>query len=303
MSNVIWREIRGTFQRRDRMVYQLIFLNVLVFLAVNLVRVVMYFMNVPFGITGFSNYLALPADLRTLVRQPWTIITYMFTHFEFMHILFNLLVFYWFGKIFSEFAGNKKILPVYLLGGIAGGLLYIATYNIFPVFNNSIGVARAFGASASVMAIVFAATTLVPDYTMFLFLFGAVRIKWIALVLVILDIISIPSSNAGGHIAHLGGALFGFFYVKQLQRGRDPGSPLNSMADRVANWFRKKPDLKVTYRRKEKSTVGSHYKQKNVPQHNDQEKLDFILDKISQSGYESLSKEEKDFLFRMSKEE
>jgi membrane associated rhomboid family serine protease len=303
MSNVIWREIRGTFQRRDRMVYQLIFLNVLVFLAVNLVRVVMYFMNVPFGITGLSNYLALPADLRTLVRQPWTIVTYMFTHFEFMHILFNLLVFYWFGKIFSEFAGNKKILPVYLLGGIAGGLLYIAAYNIFPVFDNSIGVARAFGASASVMAIVFAATTLVPDYTMFLFLFGAVRIKWIALVLVILDIISIPSSNAGGHIAHLGGALFGFFYVKQLQRGRDPGSPLNSLADRFANLFKKKQDLKVTYRRKEKSTVGGNYKQKNVPQHNTQEKLDSILDKISQSGYESLSKEEKDFLFRMSKEE
>jgi hypothetical protein len=138
---------------------------------------------------------------------------------------------------------------------------------------------------------------------MFLFLFGAVRIKWIALVLVILDIISIPSSNAGGHIAHLGGALFGFFYVKQLQRGRDPGSPLNSLADRFANLFKKKQDLKVTYRRKEKSTVGGNYKQKNVPQHNTQEKLDSILDKISQSGYESLSKEEKDFLFRMSKEE
>jgi hypothetical protein len=120
------------------------------------------------------------------------------------------------------------------------------------------------------MAIVFAATTLVPDYTMFLLLFGAVRIKWIALVLVVLDLISLPTDNPGGHIAHLGGALFGFFYIKQLQRGRDPGSPLNSIADRIANLFRRKPDLKVTYRRKE-STVSSGYQQnsrKNDKQRN-----------------------------------
>jgi membrane associated rhomboid family serine protease len=303
MSNVIWKEIRSTFQRRDRMVYQLLFINVIIFLALNLLRVPFYFMNVPFDIYDFRNYIGLPADLKSLAHQPWTLITYMFTHFEFMHILFNMLVFFWFGKILAEFAGNKKILPVYLLGGIAGGLLYVATYNIFPVFSNSVGEARAWGASAGVMAVVFAATTLVPDYTMFLLLFGAVRIKWIALVLVLLDVISIPTDNAGGHIAHLGGALFGFFYVKQLQHGRDPGSPFNSIADRVANLFKRKSDLKVTYRRKEKSTVGSNFQQKVSNKNEKQDRLDTILDKISQSGYESLSKEEKEFLFHMSKED
>jgi len=303
MSNVIWREIRSTMQRRDRMVYQLIFINVIIFLGLNLVRIPFYFMNVSFDIDDFGKYLGLPADLKTLGHQPWTIISYMFTHFEFMHILFNLLIFYWFGKILVEFAGNKKVLPVYLLGGIFGGLTYVAAYNIFPVFSNVVGDARAWGASASVMAVVFAATTLVPDYTMFLFLFGAVRIKWIALVLVLIDIISIPADNAGGHIAHLGGALFGFFYIKQLQRGRDPGSAINSIGDRVANLFRRRSNLKVTYRRKEKSAVGSSYQNKAAAKSDAQEQLDTILDKISQSGYESLSKEEKEFLFRMSKED
>src|SRR6185503_1893723 len=137
---------------------------------------------------------------------------------------------------------------------------------IFPVFTPAVSDARAWGASASVMAIVFAAVTLVPDYTMFLLLFGAVRIKWIALVLVIIDIISIPSSNAGGHIAHLGGALFGFFYVKQLQSGRDLGAGMNRVGDRVANVFKKKSDLKVTYRGKERSAVSAFFSNKQSPQ-------------------------------------
>ena len=303
MSNVIWREIKSTFQRNDRMVYQLIFVNILVFLLIQLVRIPFFFMNIPFDLRLIRNQIAVPADLTTLLHQPWTLITYMFTHFDVLHILFNLLIFYWFGKILAEFAGNRKILPVYILGGLAGGALYIAAYNLLPVFAGSVGEARAWGASASIMAVVFAATTLVPDYTMFLFIFGAVRIKWIALVLVILDLISIPNGNAGGHIAHLGGALFGFVYIKQLKSGRDLAGGINTLADRFANLFRKKSNLTVTYRRKEKSTVGSSFQNKSSASTGVQERLDTILDKISQSGYESLSKEEKDFLFKVSKEE
>lgn len=302
MSNVIWKEIRQTFQRNDRMVYQLIAVNVVVYLGLNLIRLPYFFSGKNYDIESFRFDLGLPANLHTLLHQPWTFITYMFTHFEFTHILFNVLFLYWFGKILSEFAGNKKILPIYLLGGICGGIFYVAAYNIFPVFSAATADARAWGASASVMAIVFAAVTLVPDYTMFLLLFGAVRIKWIALVLVIIDVISIPSSNPGGHIAHLGGALFGFFYVKQLQSGRDLASGMNRIADRVVNLFRKKSDLKVSYRVKEKSTVSSFFSKPSV-QSSRQDRLDSILDKISQSGYESLSKEEKDFLFNMSKED
>lgn len=302
MSNVIWKEIRQTFQRNDRMVYQLIVVNVVVYLGLNLIRLPYFFSGVNYSVESFRYDLGLPANVRTLLHQPWTMLTYMFTHFDFMHILFNLLFLYWFGKILSEFAGNKKILPLYLLGGISGGIVYVLAYNIFPVFSIAVGDARAWGASASVMAIVFAAVTLVPDYTMFLLLFGAVRIKWIALVLVIIDIISIPSGNAGGHLAHLGGALFGFFYIKQLQSGRDLASGMNRMADRVVNLFRKKSDLKVSYRVKEKSTVSSFFNKPAV-QSSRQDRLDSILDKISQTGYESLSKDEKDFLFNMSKED
>jgi membrane associated rhomboid family serine protease len=303
MSNVIWKELRQTFQRHDRMVYQLIIINVVIFLGLNLIQLPYFFAGKTFSVDSFRFDLGLPANVHTLMHQPWTLITYMFTHFEFMHILYNMLLLYWFGKILSEFAGNKKIFPVYLLGGICGGLLYMAAYNLLPVFSGAVSEARAWGASASVMAVIFAAVTLVPDYTMFLLLFGAVRIKWIALVLVVIDIISIPSSNAGGHIAHLGGALFGFFYVKQLQSGRDMGAGMNRIGDRLANMFRKKTDLKVSYRGKERSTVSSFFSNKQSVHTSKQERLDSILDKISQAGYESLSKEEKDFLFNVSKED
>ncbi len=302
MRNVIWKELRQTFQRNDRMVYQLIAINIVIFLGLNLIRLPYFFGGRTFDVESFRFDLGLPANMQMLLHQPWTMITYMFTHFEFTHILYNVLLLYWFGKILTEFAGNKKILPVYLFGGICGGIFYIAAYNILPVFSVAVSDARAWGASASVMAIIFAAVTLVPDYTMFLLLFGAVRIKWIALVLVIIDIISIPSSNAGGHIAHLGGALFGFFYVRQLQHGRDLGSGLNRFGDRLANIFRKKSDLKVSYRGKEKSTVSS-YLTRPIVHTTKEARLDSILDKISQSGYESLQKEEKDFLFNVSKED
>lgn len=302
MGNVIWREIKQTFQRNDRMVYQLIAINVVVFLGLNLIRIPYFFGGQSFEADVFRFDLGLPASLHTLLYQPWTLASYMFTHFEFTHILYNVLLLYWFGKILSEFAGNKKILPVYLLGGLCGGIFYIVSYNVFPVFSGSLNEARAWGASASVMAVVFAAVTLVPDYTMFLLLFGAVRIKWIALVLVIIDIISLPSSNAGGHIAHLGGAFFGYFFVKQLQRGRDLGAGFNIIGDRVTNLFRKKTELKISYRGKERSTVTSFLKKPAV-QSTKEERLDLILDKISQSGYESLSKDEKDFLFNVSKDQ
>jgi hypothetical protein len=225
----------------------------------------------------------------------------MFTHGEVMHILFNMLVLYWFGKILTEFLGNRKILPLYLLGGISGAILFIASYQLFPIFHAAVPEARAWGASASVMAVMIAAATLVPDYTMFLLLIGPVKIKWIALIAVVLDLISIPSSNAGGHIAHLGGALFGFVFIRQMQKGRDLSSGINWLIDKSANLFKPKTPLKVSYRTKEKSTKQSAGK--TVVQSSKQERLDSILDKIAQSGYDSLTKDEKEFLFKVSKEE
>ncbi|MCY7411049.1 MAG: rhomboid family intramembrane serine protease [Chitinophagales bacterium] len=299
MSNVIWKEIRSTFQRNDSMVYQLVLVNAVIFLLLQLLRLPMYLINLDYNITAFTNDLGLPASFTTLLHQPWTMFTYMFTHFEFMHIVFNLLLLFWFGKVLTEFAGHRRLLPVYLLGGICGGFFYMIAYNIFPVFDDSVNEARAYGASASVMAIIFAAVTLVPDYTMFLFFFGAVKIKWIALVLVIIDLISIPDSNPGGHIAHLGGALFGFLYVKQLQSGRDLGIVINNVGEAISNFFKRGSKLKVSYRKNEKS--NSFFQTKQTP--SEQERIDTILDKISQSGYESLTKEEKEFLFKVSKDD
>ncbi|MBA3649765.1 MAG: rhomboid family intramembrane serine protease [Chitinophagales bacterium] len=300
-SNTIWTEIKQTFKRSDRMVYQLIALNVVVFLTVNIISIPYFLAGKSFNPESLRFYLGIPADFNQLLHQPWTLITYAFTHFEFTHILFNMLMLYWFGKILSEFLGNRKILPLYIMGGLFGALLFIITYQVFPVFSDAIAESRAWGASASVMAIMIAAATLVPDYTMFLLLFGSVKIKWIAVVLILLDIISIPTSNPGGHIAHLGGAFFGFVYIRQLQSGRDLGQGVNWLIDYFTHFFNKKPPVKIVHSSKKK-TYSSAPQKKNVSV-SKQEQLDTILDKIAQSGYDTLTKSEKDFLFNVSKED
>ncbi|MBK9729816.1 MAG: rhomboid family intramembrane serine protease [Chitinophagaceae bacterium] len=300
-NNTLWRELRQTLLRSDRMVTQLIAVNVVIFLAINLVRLVFWLSGNGLDPVYYKEFLGVPSNLNILLRQPWTLVTSLFTQGEVMHILFNMLVLYWFGKILTEFLGNRKILPLYLLGGLCGVILFIVSYQVFPVFNASVPDARAWGASASVMAIMIAAATLVPDYSMMLVFFGPVKIKWIALFTVVLDLVSIPSSNAGGHIAHIGGALFGFVFIRQLQQGRDFSNGVNWCFDKVADLFKPTSALKVTYRTKEKNTKTK--RKKLIPQPSQQEKLDSILDKIAVSGYEALSKEEKEFLFLVSKED
>lgn len=300
-TNPILSEWRHMLIRNNSMVMQLILFNVLIFLIISLIRLFFWLSGHGPDSYYFKDYLGVPSDLHQLIRQPWTLITYMFTHGDLLHILFNMLVIYWFGTILAEFAGKRKILPLYLLGGLAGALLYIASYQLFPVFSTAVPEARAWGASASAMALMVAAATLVPDYTLFLLLIGPVRIKWIALITIIIDLISIPASNAGGHIAHLGGAAFGFIFIRQLQQGRDLSAGLNWCFDQLASAFRKKTPLKVSHRnqRSRKMTM----KEKAHAPFGRQERLDTILDKIALSGYDSLTKEEKEFLFLVSKEE
>jgi hypothetical protein len=207
---------------------------------------------------------------------------------------------YWFGNIVKEFIGNKKILPLYILGGLSGAALLMTFFYFFPALRPSVA---AIGASAGVLAIIVAAATIVPDYTVFLIILGPVKIKWIAVVLVVIDLISIPEQNTGGHIAHLGGALFGFIYIRQLQLGTDLASPFINVYDGLVNYFKPQPKTRVAYKR---TTVPpSEHKRKAKPEEaaNKQEYIDTILDKISQSGYDSLSKEEKEFLFKVSKED
>lgn len=291
LTNSIAQEIQYKF-RHGNMVMKLIFANIGVFLFFGLFYVASFLFQNFIAYNWLLNKLEVPASIPVLVRQPWSLFTYMFLHSGILHMLFNLLWLYWFGEIFVLFLGDKKVLPLYLLGGIAGALLYVLAFNLLPVFAPKVATSYMLGASAAVFAIVFAAATLSPDYQVRLLLFGVVRIKYIALVALLLDIINLPYGNAGGYIAHLGGALTGVLYIKALRAGTDFGKPLNRFFDSVATLFKPKPNIKVTYKSSHKQNTPQPARNKS-----EQEKIDEILDKISRSGYDSLTKEEKDFLF------
>lgn len=262
-------------------------INVIVFLAFNLIRVVQWlFTRQTTVYETIIDYLAVPTYTKELLFKFWTPFTYMFLHNGVFHILFNMLWLFWMGRIFEEFLNTKKLTFVYLAGGLAGAFLFIVSYNFLPAFSNQVMFATAVGASAAVTAIIVATATLLPDYTISLLLFGPVKLKWIALIYIVLDIISLAGANAGGHMAHLGGAIFGFFYIKSLQNGRDWSKPF-------INLFKPRKKLKVV------STNYSKPYQDNI--HPDQKTIDEILDKISQSGYDKLTKREKEILFRASK--
>lgn len=289
----ILEEIKETF-KKGSMLTRLIYINLGVFLAVTVVKI-FYFL---FGISSDNfliTWLSVPADVSQLIYKPWTIFSYMFLHEGFMHILFNLLWLYWLGKIFLEYLTGKQLLNVYLLGGLSGAALFILAFNVFPVFQNSIDFSYALGASAGVLAIVVAIAAYVPNYTIYLMFIGPVKLKYIALASVLLDLIFLTEGNAGGHIAHLGGAAFGYLYVSQLRKGKDISKGFGNTIDSVASWFKPKSKLKVTYKRGENDI--DYNKRKNIQQ----KEIDKILEKIAKSGYESLTKIEKEILFRQSK--
>ncbi len=297
----IWEDIKASFQRGST-VTRLIYVNIGVFLLINIGFVIARLFdnattaNIP---DLWLKIFTLPADLHKLAVRPWTLITHMFSHFGFFHILFNMLWLYWMGRIFREYLGNRKVLPVYMLGAWAGALLYILAYNIFPGLHNDLPQVEALGASAGVMAIVVATATLLPDYTIFLLFIGPVKLKWLALAAVILDLISIQGINSGGHIAHLGGALFGFLFIRQLRKGNDWSHGFNRVFDWLVTVFRPDPDTVIPRGKTRKRAHRQKKNRQNGPG-NVQEKIDAILDKIAESGYDSLTKEEKEFLFRVS---
>lgn len=266
----------------------LIGINIIVFLAINIPMVVeKMFLGSSLIESHADDYLSLPAYLPKLLTRFWTPLTYMFMHAGILHILFNMLWLYWFGQIFEEYLGKKRTLGLYIMGGLAGALLFILAFNTVPAFThaNAAYITTMVGASASVMAIIVATATLLPDYTISLILIGPVRLKWLALFFVIMDFLGIAGLNAGGEMSHLGGALLGYVYIRQLQNGNDWIGSIN-------NLFKGRPKLKVVA----KNTS------KNPSVKPRQEEIDIILDKISRSGYDSLSKQEKEILFRASNE-
>jgi membrane associated rhomboid family serine protease len=229
----------------------------------------------------------MPSNLQLLIIRPWTVLTYMFLHWEFMHLIPNMLGIFWFGKILQEYLGRKKLLAIYLFGGLAGALLLIIAGNTLPLLENSVML----GASASAMAIIMATSTLLPDYEMSLLLIGPVKIKWIALAIFLLDLININMSNVGGHIAHIGGILMGFVFIILLRRGYD-----------LSKWvpgFSGSSAVRRSTIRSSKGSDATYLKSKA----DKQERLDEILDKINRSGYGSLSQAERDFLFKISKDQ
>lgn len=288
MNRSIFGDIYYTVFKSGNRLYLFIGINVLVFLVINLIAVFEFlFTRSTQTADWIERAIAMPAYLPQLPYKFWTVITYMFGHRGLFHILFNMLWLYWLGRIFMDFLNKRQFTFTYLAGGISGAALFILFYNVFPAFSDRVESAYLIGASASVMAVVVATATLLPDYTISLLFFGSVRLKYIALVYVILDVIGIAGGNPGGNISHLGGALLGFIYIKQLQNGND-------WSKIFSRFFKKKSKMKVV--------------QKNRPVvHNtkfpDQDLIDTILDKISKSGYESLTKAEKEQLFNVSKKD
>ncbi len=292
-------EIKQAYRKGD-ILFRLIFINIALFILIRLGFVV-YRLAIP-GVTQdfftdtILKYLMVPSRPDELLMRPWTLVTYMFTHFGFMHILFNLLILYWFGRIFLQYLTGRQLLTTYLIGGLAGAILYIIFLNSFPGLRLPLGAAM-LGASAAIMAIVIAISAYAPDYTLNLLFIGPVKLKYIALFYIILDVLMIASDNAGGNISHLGGALYGFWFTSQYKKGWDTGKWLNRFMDFVFNLFRRRPKLNVTYRKNTPHISDFDYNKNKIAQ---QKEIDRILDKIARAGYESLSKQEKEILFSMS---
>ena len=271
---------------------KLILVNVACFVMPLFIRTVLYLFNIPSGV--FVGWFELSADWGDLIFKPWTILTYSFMHSGFFHLFWNMYLLYFTSRLFLNIFPTRTFFNVYFLGVILGGGTFLISYSIFPAFQNSSPIMV--GASAGVMATFIFIANYSPDLEVRLIFFN-VKLRYLAIAFILLDIIQIPYGNAGGHLAHLGGAALGYFYFIRLNQGTDIGLPLEELSNRLLNLFKKQSNLKTVY--KNKSNAVSKKKESNEDL--DQKKIDAILDKISKSGYDSLSQKEKDFLFRAGK--
>ncbi|MBA7591234.1 hypothetical protein ES708_33386 [subsurface metagenome] len=285
-------EIKISFKQGNSLT-KLIYINLGVFLGIKIVQIFFFLFNTPEGSESFIRWLAVPSNLSELIRKPWTVLTYMFVHEGFLHILFNLLWLFWFGKIFLEYLNQKKLVGVYILGGLSGAFLYIFSFNVFPVFGSIATESIAIGASAAVIAIVIAISVYVPNYTVYLLFFGPVKIKYIAILIFVFTSVWDFSTNTGGKIAHIGGALFGFIYIRQYRKGTDISKGLSRILGRFLSFFKPKVKLKVEHKRPVNDMEYNKMKAR------EQKEINRILDKISKAGYDSLTREEKKILFNM----
>jgi membrane associated rhomboid family serine protease len=288
----IWSDIKASF-REGSVITRLIYVNLAVFLVFRIIYVIFFLAGRQYALI---EWFELPSSIGLLLRQPWSLITYMFLHFDFLHILFNLLVLYWFGRIFLDYYSQKQLLGLYFIGGITGGLLYVLAYNILPVFSNVVAGSFLLGASASIIAVLIAAAFRDPDREIHLFLIGRVPLKFLALFMIFSYIIGISVSNAGGNIAHLGGVLAGYWFISRQRKGRDITSGISKTIDGIAGISKQKRDFRVIHKQPPRDDY--EYNRQRMADH---EELNRILDKIARDGYESLSRSEKETLFKHGK--
>lgn len=276
-----WIDFKQLLQQPGEGLLKIIVLNCLLFLALMLVRVVVIISDKAYVYDLLLEQLTLSADFRANLLHPWRFISYFFVHVEIFHLAFNMMFLYWFGKIFQEIVGNKKSVQTFFYGGIMGAIAFLIAYNFIPFFERQHG-NFLLGASGGVFAIVLAAATLRPNYEVHLFLIGPIRIKYIAGFYLIWSLLETAGTNAGGQIAHLGGALAGF----------------------LMGYFHEHPIRWDRLRKKESPFIHSNFTQEKIPriqaENIEEDELNQILDKIAKSGYDSLSKTEKRRLFKAS---
>lgn len=278
------------FQKRS-MLSQLILINIGVWLIIALMNVGAFLLQS--NTSSLISWLALPADMSIFLIKPWTIFSYMFLHENILHILFNMLMLFFSGKIFLEFLNEKQLLTTYILGGLSGGIIYMLSYNFFPRFDDVVTYSILLGASASVIAILISVAMYVPNYMVNLIFVGAVKLKHIAFVFIVIDLLSIDKGNSGGHLAHLGGALWGIMYAIQLKKGIDIATKLSPLF----NIFKSSKKSNMYVNKKYTNKRSTNDEEYNRQRKEKQIQIDIILEKISKSGYDSLSKKEKELLF------
>ena len=303
-------ELRMAY-RRASMVERIIVVNVAVFV---LLRIAGIIATLGGGSPDVAlRWVEMPTEMSEFIRRPWTILTYMVSHYGFMHILFNMLWFYWLGRIFLECFTGKQLTGLYIIGGLTGAVLFALCYNLLPTFSNRAG--YLIGASAAVIAVVVAAAVYLPNYKIGLLFIGQVSLKWVAIVTVLLDLLSIDTGNVGGHIAHLGGALAGLAFAMGIKRGTDITAWLNVIIDHlvvagesIGETFKRlfaKPRPRVDQTTHAGTTTRTSSSTSSTPTGNplrdNEAEIDRILAKLKQSGYTALTDEEKATLFDASR--
>lgn len=310
MNRGLLDDFKNAWGKPNNAVAQIILINVILFVVLLLLDIIL-----PAQIfSAIYKHFVIPPTFDELIFRPYTIITYSFTHslYGIGHIFFNMLAFFYFGRIIAEYLGSNKVISIYILGAIFGAIPYLLAYNFVPelnekavlelVKNPSWGMV---GASAGVYAIVVAAAVKLPNYTFFLMFLGPVKLKHIAMFFIVISLIGInANANIGGNVAHIGGALLGWLYITQLNKGIDLGGWIISFMDFIKSMFKPQPKIKVTHRggnRSASKKASSPNSSSSSGSQTPQSEIDEILDKISEKGYESLSKDEKQKLFNASK--